>query len=193
MAAASSRPARPRQSPARPRPPPRASTWPGSSRDDGGARSRLGSPMRRAKIVCTIGPATRSRAMLDRLVKAGMDVARINFSHGTQAEHGEVIRLIRNGEADWGRPITILQDLQGLKVRLGVFTGGHATLVTGEEFTLTSRPVRGTARHATISHPEYLRLLQPGDQVWMDDGMIQLTVESVADGEVRCRVASGGV
>jgi len=130
--------------------------------------------------------------MLDRLVKAGMDVARINFSHGTQAEHGEVIRLIRDGESDWGRPITILQDLQGLKVRLGTFAGGHAVLVTGEEFALTSRTVKGTARHASISHPQYLSLLRPGDQVWMDDGMIQLTVEKVSDGEARCRVTSGG-
>jgi pyruvate kinase len=130
--------------------------------------------------------------MLDRLVQAGMDVARLNFSHGTQAEHAEVIRLIREGEADWGRPITILHDLQGLKVRLGAFAGGHASLVTGEEFTLTTRAVKGTARHSSISHPEYLGLLEPGDQVWMDDGMIQLRVERVDAGEVRCRIISGG-
>ena len=78
-----------------------------------GAGALISRAVRRAKIVCTIGPATRARAMLDRLVAAGMDVARLNFSHGTQAEHGEVIRLIREGEADWGRPITILQDLAG--------------------------------------------------------------------------------
>jgi pyruvate kinase len=148
--------------------------------------------VRRAKIVCTIGPASRSRAMLDRLVEAGMDVARVNFSHGTQAQHGEVIGLIREGEADWRRPITILQDLQGLKVRLGAFAGGRAALVAGEEFTLTARPVKGTARQSSISHPEYLSLLQPGDQVWMDDGLIQLAVERVDGGEVRCRIVAGG-
>jgi pyruvate kinase len=148
--------------------------------------------VRRAKIVCTIGPATRSRAMLDRLVRAGMDVARLNFSHGTQAQHGEVIRLVREGEAGWGRPIAILQDLQGLKVRLGTFAGGRATLAAGDEFTLTTRAVKGTARQGSISHPEYLRLLEPGDQVWMDDGMIQLAVERVEDGDVRCRVIAGG-
>ena len=149
--------------------------------------------MRRAKIVCTIGPATRGRAMLDRLVAAGMDVARLNFSHGTQAEHGEVIRLIREGEAEWGRPITILQDLQGLKIRLGAFEGGEATLVSGETFVLTAEPVQGTARRASISHPEYLAALRPGDQVWMDDGMIQLTVERVDGTEVHCRIIAGGV
>jgi pyruvate kinase len=149
--------------------------------------------VRRAKIVCTIGPATRERAMLDRLVAAGMDVARLNFSHGTQAEHGEVIRLIREREADWGRPITILQDLQGLKIRLGAFEGGEATLVTGEPFVLTAETVQGTARRSSISHPQYLAVLRPGDQVWMDDGMIQLTVERVDAGEVHCRIIAGGV
>jgi pyruvate kinase len=149
--------------------------------------------VRRAKIVCTIGPATRERAMLDRLVAAGMDVARLNFSHGTQAEHGEVIRLIREREPDWGRPITILQDLQGLKIRLGAFEGGEVTLVTGEPFVLTAEAVQGTARGASISHPQYLAALRPGDQVWMDDGMIQLTVERVDAGEVHCRIIAGGV
>ena len=130
--------------------------------------------------------------MLDRLVAAGMDVARLNFSHGTQAEHGEVIRLIREGEVDWGRPITILQDLQGLKIRLGTFEGGEATLVTGEAFVLTASQVQGTAGRASISHPQYLAGLRPGDQVWMDDGMIQLTVERVEAGEVHCRIIAGG-
>jgi pyruvate kinase len=148
--------------------------------------------MRRTKIVCTIGPATASRRMLDRLVAAGMDVARLNFSHGTRAEHGEVIRAIREGESDWGRPITVLQDLQGPKVRLGAFVGGQAILVTGERFTLTPRPVMGTASRSSISHPEFLSVLQPGDQVWMDDGMIQLVVEKVEDGEVHCQVMAGG-
>jgi pyruvate kinase len=144
------------------------------------------------KIVCTIGPASRSPAMLDRLVAAGMDVARLNFSHGTQAEHADVIRTIRESEADWGRPITILQDLQGLKVRLGAFAGGRVVLQAGQEFTLTMRPVKGTSTHATISHPEYLAGLRAGDQVWMDDGMIHMTVESVKDGEVRGRITAGG-
>ncbi|HET8576297.1 MAG TPA: pyruvate kinase [Methylomirabilota bacterium] len=148
---------------------------------------------RRTKIVCTIGPASGSRAVLDRLVAAGMDVARLNFSHGTHEEHARAIRTIREGEAEWGRPITILQDLQGPKVRLGIFVGGQATLVTGERFTLTAKMVRGTASRSSINHPEFLRELRPGDQVWMDDGMIQLAVEKVEDGEAQCRVTSGGI
>jgi pyruvate kinase len=148
--------------------------------------------MRRTKIVCTIGPASAAPEQLDRLVAAGMDVARLNFSHGTQAEHGEVIRTIREGEARWGRPITILQDLQGPKVRLGTFVGGRASLVTGARFTLTGTSATGTASRGSITHPEYLPVLRPGDQVWMDDGMIQLAVEAVEGGEVHCRVTAGG-
>ena len=148
--------------------------------------------MRRTKIICTIGPASAGRDVLHRLVAAGMDVARLNFSHGTHAEHAEVIRAIRDGEAEWGRPVTIVQDLQGPKVRLGQFAGGRAWLETGESFTLAAEPVLGTAARASFSHPELLPMLRPGDQVWMDDGMIQLTVEEIVVGEAHCRVTAGG-
>jgi pyruvate kinase len=151
--------------------------------------------MRRTKIVCTIGPASSSTADLDRLVGAGLDVARLNFSHGTHEEHAEVIRRIREGEARWRRPVAILQDLQGPKIRLGTFGpagGGRVDLEAGQPFTLCARPVVGTVERASITHPEYLRDLRPGDEVWMDDGMIQLRVEAVSSDEVRCRVVVGG-
>jgi pyruvate kinase len=149
--------------------------------------------MRRTKIVCTIGPASSSREMLDRLVAAGMDVARLNFSHGTHEEHAEVMRAIREGEATWGHPITIVQDLQGPKVRLGRFVGGQALLLNGETFTLSAKSIMGTDTRATLSHPEFLPVLKKGDQVWMDDGMIQLVVESATAEEAVCRVIAGGV
>ena len=148
--------------------------------------------MRRTKIVCTIGPASAGRDVLHRLLAAGMDVVRLNFSHGTHAEHAEVIRAIRDGEAEWGRPVTIVQDLQGPKVRLGQFAGGRAWLETGERFTLAAEAVLGTAARASFSHPELLPMLRPGDQVWMDDGMIQLTVEEIVVREAHCRVTAGG-
>ncbi|HEV8643310.1 MAG TPA: pyruvate kinase, partial [Methylomirabilota bacterium] len=150
---------------------------------------------RRTKIVCTLGPASSSRAELDRLVAAGMDVARVNFSHGTHAEHAEVIRLIREGETRWGRPIAILQDLQGPKIRLGTFGpagGARVDLEPGQIFTLCAKPVVGTAERASLNHPEYLANVHPGDQIWMDDGMIQLRVEEASPEEVRCRVVVGG-
>src|SRR4029453_10121882 len=111
--------------------------------------------MRRTKIVCTIGPASSSAAELDRLVAAGLDVARLNFSHGTHEEHAEVIDRIREGEARWGRRIAILQDLQGPKIRLGTFGAGggdRVDLETGQPFTLCARPGVGTARQGTITH-----------------------------------------
>jgi pyruvate kinase len=151
--------------------------------------------MKRTKIVCTIGPASSSAECLARLVAAGMDVARLNFSHGTHAEHAEVIRRIREGEARWGRPIAILQDLQGPKIRLGTFGpggGGRVDLQPGQPFTLTTRSVVGTAAQASVSHPDYLRQVRPGDQIWLDDGMIQLRAESTTPDEVHCLVIAGG-
>lgn len=148
--------------------------------------------MRRAKIVATIGPSSASPEVLDRLVAAGMDVARLNFSHGEHAWHAQVIQRIREGQARWGKPVAILQDLQGPKVRLGRFAGGSVWLKSGEAFTLTPQPVLGTHDSATISQPELLSALKPGDQVWMDDGLVQLKVEAVEGGEVKCRVTAGG-
>src|SRR3989475_109839 len=151
--------------------------------------------MRRTKIVCTIGPASRSIAELDRLVGAGLDVARLNFSHGTHDEHGEVLRRLREGEARWGRPVAILQALEGPKIRLGTFgpgVGARVDLEPGRTFTLYARPVEGTAERASLTHPEYLKDLRPDDEIWMDDGMIQLRVEAVSPDDVRCRVVVGG-
>ena len=129
--------------------------------------------MRRTKIVCTIGPASSSVADLDRLAAAGMDVARLNFSHGTHAEHAEVLRRIREGEERWGRPIAILQDLQGPKIRLGTFGEGggrRVDLEPGRTFALCRRPCVGTVERAYVAPPESLDGVKVGDQVLMDDG-----------------------
>jgi pyruvate kinase len=151
--------------------------------------------MRRTKIVCTIGPASSSVEQLDRLAAAGMDVARLNFSHGTHAEHAEVLRRIREGEERWGRPVAILQDLQGPKIRLGTFgeNGGlRVDLEPGRPFALSRRPCPGTAERAYVAPPASLDGVKVGDQVLMDDGMIQLVVEETTPDEVRCRVVAGG-
>jgi pyruvate kinase len=151
--------------------------------------------MRRTKIVCTIGPASASVEALDRLAAAGMDVARLNFSHGTHAEHAEVVRRIRDGEARWGRPVAILQDLQGPKIRLGTFGpggGGRVDLEPGRPFTLCRTPCVGTRERVFVAPPEYLGTVRKGDEIWMDDGMIQLRVEAVTPDEVRCVVVAGG-
>jgi pyruvate kinase len=151
--------------------------------------------MRRTKIVCTIGPASSSKEQLDALAAAGMDVARLNFSHGTHAEHADVIRRIRDADHRWGRPVAILQDLQGPKIRLGTFGeggGGRVDLEPGRPFALCRTPCVGTAQRAFVSPPEYLAEVKRGDQILMDDGMIQLRVEETTPEEVRCRVVAGG-
>ena len=132
--------------------------------------------------------------MLERLVAAGMDVARLNFSHGTHAEHAEAIRRDprRARRAGDGRSRSS-RTCRGPRCAWAAFAGGQAMLMAGESFTLDRRS-RGRARRraATLSHPEFLAALRPGDQVWMDDGMIQLVVEESRGGEVRCRVTAGG-
>ncbi len=151
--------------------------------------------MRRTKIVCTIGPASSSKQQLDALAAAGMDVARLNFSHGTHAEHADVIRLIREADERWGRPVAILQDLQGPKIRLGTFGdggGGRVDLEPGRPFALCRTPCVGTAQRVFVSPPEYLSEVKRGDQILMDDGMIHLRVEETTPDEVRCRVVAGG-
>src|SRR5262249_19790844 len=131
----------------------------GTTEDVSAPAALLGRCMRRTKIVCTIGPASSSPAQLDRLAAAGMDVARLNFSHGPHAEHAATTRHSRAGDERWGRPVAILQDLQGPKIRLETFGeggGARVDLVPGRRFTLTGRPVVGTAERASVTHPEFL-------------------------------------
>ncbi len=142
-----------------------------------------------AKIVCTIGPACRSRASLSALVGAGMDVARLNFSHGTHEEHRAVYAALRRLSPS----LTIMQDLSGPKIRIGELRGGKARLREGEIFTLTTREILGDERGAHVSYPRLPREARAGDDIYLSDGTIHLVVESAGRGEVRCRVVDGGI
>jgi pyruvate kinase len=148
---------------------------------------------RLTKIVCTLGPSSVAEGIIEQMARAGMDVARLNFSHGTQAEHAQAIERVRSVEARIGKPIAILQDLQGPKIRLGSFEGGGATLRRGQPFVLTTAPVHGTTDRATISYGGFARDVKPGDRVLIDDGRIALEVRDVNGEEVTCRVETGGV
>ncbi len=148
--------------------------------------------IRRTKIVCTLGPASTAEGIIEQMARAGMDVARLNFSHGTHAEHGQAIERIRSVEARLGRPLAILQDLQGPKLRLGTFEGGSALLRRGERFILTTRPVVGDAGRASVSYEGLARDVAPGDRVLVDDGRIQLEVREAGEDEIVCRVETGG-
>ncbi len=147
---------------------------------------------RRTKIVCTIGPASFSRRMLERLARSGMDVARLNFSHGDQAEHGRAIAAIRAVEKKLGRPIGILQDLAGPKLRVGELPEEGLELKARAEVVLSaaSRPKAG---RIPLPVPEAPRTLKPGQRVLLGDGRIELRVVETSDTEVRCRVRVGGL
>jgi pyruvate kinase len=148
--------------------------------------------MARTKIVCTIGPASRSPETLERLIRAGMDVARLNFSHGTAAEHLEVITAVRRIAERLGRSIAILQDLAGLKLRIGEVASGAVTLEAGARFTLTTRQVLGSGQEVFVPYPRLTEDVRPGDAVLLSDGDLELEVIDTTEEDVHCRVITGG-
>ncbi len=147
---------------------------------------------RRTKIVCTIGPATEAPKSLESLITAGMNVARLNFSHGNHKTHGEVIRNLRTIAGRLGRPVAILLDLAGPKLRIGPIAGGPVILKPGQEFTLTLRDVAGSAREVSLTYRLLAQDVRKGDTLLLADGAIELVVEKVDEGDVRCRVVVGG-
>jgi pyruvate kinase len=149
---------------------------------------------RRAKIVCTIGPASNSEEMIRELMLAGMDVARLNFSHGEHHEHAEVIRRLRKVAAELDRTICILQDLQGPKIRTGRLKN-HVPLVlqTGQVIAITSGDVMGTADQIATTYRDLANDVKPGEHILLSDGRIELVVTEVVKGSVVCRVMNGGV
>jgi pyruvate kinase len=148
---------------------------------------------RRTKIVATVGPASESEAMLLALMEAGADVFRLNFSHGDQASKVVLIQRIRELSRRRQRAVAILGDLQGPKIRTGLMEGGALELVAGEEVTITTREVWGADRLIPTTFRELPRDVRYGDQILLDDGLMELEVLEVAGEEVHCRVLVGGV
>jgi pyruvate kinase len=149
--------------------------------------------MRRTKIVCTVGPATESAEMLRKLIEAGTDVFRLNFSHGTVSGHQSIIRRIRDVAEETGKPVAILQDLPGPKIRLGVFKDGPVELHAGDRFRLTTEDVPGDHESASVSYSKLPAEVRPGQSILLADGSVELEVESVTSGEIVCRVVLGGL
>lgn len=147
--------------------------------------------MRRTKIVCTIGPASESPAVLGRLVAAGMDVARLNFSHGSLDSHAEKISLIRRLAAAAGRPVAILQDLAGPKIRIGALTA-PIRLRPDDEYTLTAREVPGDAHEVGLTYKGLPGDVRAGDRLLLADGALEMVVLRVEGPDIRCRVVTGG-
>ena len=148
---------------------------------------------RRTKIVCTIGPATGSVRMIEKLIKAGMNVARLNLSHGTVKEHASYVQTIRDASRHLNTVVAILMDLPGPKYRTGKLKDHRAVLKKGTQFSFTTEQINGDATKVSVNLPYLSRDVKPGDTVLLDDGAMELTVQQVHGSEVRCRVKIGGI
>lgn len=148
--------------------------------------------MARTKIVCTLGPACDAPSVLRDMVRAGMDVARINFSHGDYASHTRRIADVRRVAKEEGRTLAILCDLQGPKLRVGEISGGSVEWPQGSRVTLTTRAVPGDMGEVNLPHPNLVADVQPGQRLLLDDGALELQVESKTVADLVCRVVVGG-
>jgi len=148
--------------------------------------------MTNTKIVATLGPATDSQQMIRRLLEAGVDVIRLNASHGAPDDHRRRVSNIRAVASEMDRLVGILLDLQGPKIRLGTFEGGHALLCDGAEFVITTEQVTGTAERASTSYADFAKDLKPGDRVLLADGSVELSVVATDGVAARCKVTTGG-
>jgi pyruvate kinase len=149
-------------------------------------------PEHRTKIVATIGPASESPEMLVRLVRAGMNVARLNFSHGDFSYHAELIHRIRDAARITARRVAIMADLPGPKMRLGKIEPEPVQLMPGDRFTLTNQDIVGNAQRVSMSFEPLPGVVKPGDRIFLNDGLVQLVVERVTANDVVCTVAVGG-
>src|SRR5436190_6637596 len=149
-------------------------------------------PAHKTKIVATIGPASESPEMLARLIRAGMNVARLNFSHGTPSEHAQAITRIRDAARETGRRVAIMADLPGPKLRLGKIDPEPIHLLPGARFTLTSEDIVGNAQRASTTFEQLPRVVKLRDKIFLNDGIVQLVVDRVAGNDVECTVVVGG-
>lgn len=148
--------------------------------------------LRKAKIVCTIGPASESVEMLTKLIHAGMNVARLNFSHGSHEEHAARIENIREASRQTGKLVAILLDTKGPEIRTGTLATDSVELVEGNVITLTTEEVAGTVDRVSITYADLPKDVEVGSTILIDDGLIGLTVEAIENTEIVCRIKNGG-
>ena len=149
--------------------------------------------MRKTKIVCTIGPASESEEMLKKLMLAGMNVARFNFSHGTHEEHREKLERVRKVREELKLPVATMMDTKGPEIRLRDFEGGQATIKQGELFSLTTEEILGDDKRAAITYKNLKNDVKVGEYLLADDGLIEFQIEDITDTDIVCRVITGGV
>ena len=148
--------------------------------------------MRKTKIVCTLGPATDNEDVLRKLMLAGMNVARLNFSHGTHEEQKKRMDMVKKLRAELGLPIAILLDTKGPEIRTRDFEGGKAELKAGDFFTLTTRDLVGDSTITSITYKDLYKDVQIGTHILIDDGLIELQVTSISGEDILCTVITGG-
>ena len=148
--------------------------------------------MRKTKIICTIGPACENEETLSAMCRAGMNVARLNFSHGTHAEHQKKIDLIKSVREKLGLPIAIMLDTKGPEYRIRTFEKGKVTLREGDRFTFTTEQIVGNEERVSVSYPGMMRDLKAGDKILLNNGLLAFEVEELTDTDAVCRVLVGG-
>lgn len=148
--------------------------------------------MLKTKIVCTLGPSSNSPEMIDKMIAAGMNVARLNFSHGTHEEHAEVIKRLKEAREKSGSPLAIMLDTKGPEIRLGKFEGDIAELKTGEKFTLTTEEIVGDSSIVSITYKDLPRQMKPGMNILLNDGALSLSVIDTTETEIHCSIIYGG-
>jgi len=149
-------------------------------------------PNNKTKLVCTIGPASDSPEMIEKMIKAGMNVARLNFSHGDFTSHGEVIQKIRAASRKTGKRVAILADLPGPKMRIGDLAEDFVTLERDTRFTLTAEDIIGTVERVSMTMKDLPRVVKKGDTLFLNDGLIELRVEEARGEDIHCTVVVGG-
>ena len=149
--------------------------------------------MRKTKIICTLGPATKDDEVLKQLMENGMDVARINFSHGSQAEHKVTMDRVKKMRKELGRPVGILLDTSGPEIRIGQLEGGRAELLPGDTFKLTTNDIMGNKERVSITYKNLVHDVKAGTRILIDDGLIEMLVTNVTETEITCKVENGGV
>ena len=148
--------------------------------------------MRKTKIICTIGPASENEETLTQMCLAGMNVARLNFSHGTHAEHERKIELVKRVRQKLGLPIAIMLDTKGPEYRIGTFASGKVEIKTGDSFTFTTRDVAGDETKVSVNYKNLHKDLKPGNTVTVNNGIVRFEVESIEGTEIRCKCLAGG-
>ncbi|HBV50721.1 MAG TPA: pyruvate kinase, partial [Clostridiales bacterium] len=148
--------------------------------------------MRKTKIVCTIGPACDSEELLTEMCKAGMNVARLNFSHGTHQEHLERIQRIKTVREKLGLPIAIMLDTKGPEYRIKTFRNGSVLLQAGDLFSFTTQEVEGDATRVSVSYEGLVSELEVGDRILLNDGLMEFKVKELTDTDILCEVLTGG-